>query len=66
MPEEDTVFVEDFCPGCQRKHRVGINRDALKRGLEPGKQVELYCIRTDAKWNMSEREKRTLRKKFAP
>lgn len=65
MAEEDTVFVDDFCAGCGRKHRVGITRRALKEGLQPGKEVELYCINSDSRWNMSDAEKQKTRKALA-
>jgi len=59
------VILSVFCPGCNFKHEVVVDREYLKTGIQPGRDVELYCIRTDRAWHMTDEEKRNTLKAFA-
>ncbi len=65
MPEEREILLSVDCPGCKVKHEIAVRRNWLKTELETGRGVRLYCIRSDASWNMSDPEKRNMRKAFA-
>jgi hypothetical protein len=63
--EARQVLLRVSCPGCKAQHDIAVNRDVLKRELEAGGDVELYCITSDRSWCMSYLEKRNTRNAFA-
>ena len=65
MNDNAKIMLSVFCPGCRLKHDLAVDREHLKRGVESGGDVELYCVRTDSHWQMTDEEKQNTRKAFA-
>lgn len=62
---ETQILLLVACPGCKISHSVAVPRLWLKNELDGGRDVRLYCVRSDASWSMTEEEKANTRKAFA-
>jgi hypothetical protein len=65
MPEAAMVWVRDFCPACGFEHAIPVQRDVVQQVLDPGRDVQLRCLRTGVMWNMSENARQNTRKALA-
>ena len=61
----DKVPLMALCPECKEKRFIDVSRAWLKQALESGEEVRVFSLECDHGWNLSPKEKVTMRKRLA-